>query len=259
MNFQCQEHSLKNLAQVCQADRHSIVISGCGGCGKTQLVKEWAKMLKINDVAVVNPSVNELRDVIDTLLDNHAPTVMCIENLDEGVVQAAYPLLKFLEECPEYLYVAVTCTNIRNIPDTILSRCILIDVAMPTKQDLEQYATSVNFENFHLIADKKIWKCAKSFLDVKTLLNLDSNKLAYFESLSNIIEFKDTVSNLSWKLQHYPDNSEAPITIVIRYLMQILKPNQMKPCLDCLDDLQTARMSTNAIISKLIFELKYTE
>jgi len=259
MDFQCQEHAIKNLQNVCEADRHSIIISGCGGCGKTQLVKEWAKMLNINDVAVVNPSVNELRTVIDTLLDNHAPAVMCIENLDEGVVQAAYPLLKFLEECPEYLYVAVTCTNIRSIPDTILSRCILIDVAMPTSADLEQFATSINFENFHFIENKKIWKCAKSFNDVKLILELDSNKLAYFESLSDILQFKDTVSNIAWKLQHYTDNSEAPVIIVIRYLMQLLKPNQIRPCLDCLNDLQFARISTNAIISKLIFELKYTE
>ena len=259
MNFQCQQSALVNLKQVCDADRHSIVISGCSGSGKTQLVKEWAKMLNISDVAVVNPSVNELRTVIDTLLDSHAPAVMCIENLDDGVVQAAYPLLKFLEECPEYLYVAVTCTNIRSIPETILSRCILIDVAMPTANDLEQFATSINFENFHSIEQKKIWKCAKSFNDVKVILDLDANKLAYFESLSNIIQFKENVSGIAWKLQHYPDNSEAPITIVIRYLMQLLQPNQIRPCLECLDDLQANRISTNAIISKLIFELKYTE
>ena len=259
MDFQCQKQAIKNIGQVCEANRHSIVVSGCGGCGKTQVVREWAKMLNISDVAVVNPSVNELRAVIDTLVDNHAPAVMCVENLDEGVVQAAYPLLKFLEECPEYLYVAVTCTNIRSIPETILSRCILIDVAMPTPADLEQYATSISFENFHFVEEKKIWKCAKSFTDVKTILDLDSNKLAYFESLSNIVQFKDTVSNIAWKLQHYPDNSEAPVAIVIRYLMQLLKPNQIKPCLECLDDIQFSRISTNAIVSKLVFELKYTE
>lgn len=259
MIFQCQEQAIKNLNQVCNADRHSIIISGCRGCGKTQLVKEWAKMLNISDVAIVNPSVNELRTVIDTLLDNHAPTVMCIENLDEGVTQAAYPLLKFLEECPEYLYVAVTCNNIRNIPDTIISRCIVIDVAMPTPSDLEQFATSINFENFHYVEDKKIWKCAKSFSDVKIILDMDSNKLAYFESLSSILSFKENVSGIAWKLQHYPDNSEAPITIVIRYLMQLLKPNQIRPCIECLDDIQSSHISTNAIVSKLIFELKYTE
>lgn len=259
MQFQCQQQALANLKQVCDADRHSIVIAGASGNGKTHLVKEWAKMLNINDVAVVNPSVNELREVIDTLVDSHAPAVMCIENLDEGVVQAAYPLLKFLEECPEYLYVAVTCTNIRNIPDTIMSRCLLIDVAMPTKDDLEQFATSINFENFHFIEEKKIWKCAKSFNDVITILELDSNKLAYYESLSNILQFKDSVSNIAWKLQHYSDNTEAPIIIVIRYLMQLLQPNQISPCLECLNDLQNARMSANAIVSKLIFDLKYTE
>ena len=259
MEFQCQKHSIDNLRNLQEADRHSIVVSGCRGCGKTHVVKEWAKMLGISDIAIVNPTVSELKSVIDTLTDSHAPAVMCIENLDEGVVQAAYPLLKFLEECPEYLYVAVTCTNIRNIPDTILSRCILVDIAMPTASDLEQFATSINFENFHSIEHDKIWKCARSFKDVKTILELDANKLAYFESLSDITSFKDTVSNISWKLQHYSDNSEAPVLIVIRYLMQILPHSQMRPCLDCLDDLQYNRISTNAIISKLIFELKYTE
>ena len=51
MNFQCQEQALKNIKQVCEANRHSIIISGCAGCGKTQLVKEWAKLLNISDDA----------------------------------------------------------------------------------------------------------------------------------------------------------------------------------------------------------------
>ena len=259
MDFQCQKQAINNLLQVKDADKHSIIISGCGGSGKTHLVREWAKMLNITDVAVVNPTVNELRSVIDTLTDARAPAVMCIENLDEGVVSAAYPLLKFLEECPNYLYVAVTCTNIRNIPDTIISRCLVVDVAMPTSSDLEQFATSINFEQFHLVESKKIWKCVKSFTDVKDILNMDPNKLAYFESLSNMIEFKESVSNIAWSLQHYPDNSASPIVIVIRYLMQLLKPNQIPACLECLEDLQSSRMSVNAIVSKLIFELKYTE
>lgn len=259
MEFQCQLNALNNLQQVVDANRHTIVVSGCSGCGKSYLVREWAKLLHISDVAIVNPTVNELKSVIDTLLDNHAPAVMCIENLDEGVTQAAYPLLKFLEECPEYIYIAVTCTNIRSIPETILSRCILIDVAMPTPSDLEQYATSINFETFHLVENKQIWKCAKSFTDVKTILDLDSNKLSYFESLSNMTEFKGNVSNIAWNLQHYPDNSEAPVILVIRYLMHILPATQTHACLECLDDLQLSRLSKNAIISKLLFELKYTE
>lgn len=259
MVFQCQQQALANLMQVSGADRHSIIISGHSGSGKTYLVKEWARMLNISDVAVVNPTVNELRSVIDTLTDSRAPAVMCIENLDEGVVSAAYPLLKFLEECPNYLYVAVTCTNIRNIPDTIISRCIVVDVAMPTSSDISQFASSINLEQFQLVESKKIWKCVKSFTDVKDVLNMDSNKLAYFESLSNVVGFKDSVSSISWTLQHYPDNSPSPIVIVIRYLMQLLSPNQIPTCLECLEDLQSNRMSTNAIVSKLIFDLKYTE
>jgi len=259
MDFQCHSQAIKNLRQICDANRHTIIVTGASGSGKTFLVKQWATMLNISDVAVVNPSVNELKTIIDTLLDNHAPAVMCIENLDEGVTQAAYPLLKFLEECPDYLYVAVTCTNIRNIPETIVSRCIVVDVAMPTAKDLSDFALSINSENYYLVKDKLIWKCAKTFTDVKNILSLDSNKLAYFESLSNITEFNENVSSIAWKLQHYPDNSESPIILVVRYLMQIVKPNQVSSCIECLNDLNYNRLSKNAIISKLIFDLKYTE
>ena len=259
MEFQCQIQAIQNLHQIVESNRHAILISGCGGCGKTHLVKEWAKLLQINDVAVINPSVGELKSVIDTLLDNKAPAVICIENLDEGVVQASYPLLKFLEECPDYLYVAVTCTNIRSIPETIISRCILIDVAMPTQTDLDAFAETVNFSNYMFIKDTLVWKCAKSFSDVKTILDFDSNKLAYFESLSNITAFKENVSSIAWKLQHYPDNSESPIVLVIRYLMLLVKPNQIKSCLDCLNDLQSSHISTNAVICKFVFENKYCE
>lgn len=259
MNFQCQQQALTNLHQIYEANRHSIVVSGSSGSGKTHVVREWAKMLNISDVALVNPSVGELKTVIDTLLDNRAPAVLCIENLDDGVTQAAYPLLKFLEECPDYLYVAVTCNNIRSIPETILSRCILIDIAMPTPSDLIQFAEAVNIGNYQLVKDKLIWKCAKTFSDVTTILELDSNKLSYFESLSNLTGFKENVSGIAWKLQHYPDNSEAPVVLVIRYLMNILPSNQTAPCLECLNDLQSSHLSTNAVLCKLIFELKYTE
>jgi hypothetical protein len=47
--------------------------------------------------------------------------------------------------------------------------------------------------------------------------------------------------------------------LVIRYLMQNVCPNYRKACIDCLNDLNENRISKNAIISRLVFELKYTE
>ena len=64
MQFQCQQQALANLKQVCDADRHSIVIAGASGNGKTHLVKEWAKMLNINDLDQTIATLNAVASSI---------------------------------------------------------------------------------------------------------------------------------------------------------------------------------------------------
>lgn len=260
MNMQCQQIALDNLNKLVSSNRHTIIITGPSSCGKTYLAKEWGKLLGITDFYMCSPIVSDIKATIDLIVSDRTPVVLCIENLDQGQVKAAYPLLKLLEECPEYLYACVTCSNIRDIPDTIVSRCSVIDVGNPSQSDLAQYSKSINVSRYETLKDQTIWKCVRGFADAKEVLEFDANKLDYFSKLKDIIPFKDTVSNISWKLQNYNDNTKTNLIIVIRYMYHLFEsPHDKKACIKCLDDLNRGAISKNAVLSKFILENKYCE
>ena len=259
MNFICQNEAIDSLKLLAEHHQHGVLIVGDSGSGKTYLANQYSKMLGISDFYKINPVIADLKSVTEQSLISGTPITLCIENLDAGVLQAAYPLLKIIEDCPSYIYMVVTCNNLYAIPDTIQSRCAVVTVNPATKSDIEQYAKSKDTTAYEFLKDKQVWGCIKGFGDIDTVLKFTPEHLKYFESLEQIAWNKDSVSNISWKLQHYEDKTETPLPLVIRYLMQNVCPNYRKACIDCLNDLNENRISKNAIISRLVFELKYTK
>ena len=259
MDFVCQEKALEELEILAEHKQHGVLLVGDPGSGKTYLARQYAKMLGISDFYIINPAMADLKTMISTGTENTNPVVFCIENLDNGVYQASFPLLKLIEDCPKHIYVVVTCNNYYAIPDTIPSRCALVTIDPPTRGDIGQYAKSKDATAYEFLRDKKVWKCIKGFGDVDTALKFTPEHLKYFEGLEKIAWDRESVSNASWKLQHYEDKSETPLPIVVRYLLQNVCPAYGKACLDCLNDLALNRISKNAILSKLVFELKYTK
>lgn len=259
MNFQCQRESIENLKLLANHKQHGVLIVGASGSGKTYLARQYSKFLGISDFYIINPVISDLKSMIDGCVSNGTPVVLCIENLDNGVIQASYPLLKLIEDCPSYVYVVVTCNNLYSIPDTIPSRCALVTINPPTKSDLEQYAKSKDLAAYEFISGNKVWGCVSGFSDVDMVLKFTVEHLKYFSNLPNVVESKDSISNISWKLQHYDDNSETSIVFIIRYLMNVFDGYAKNVCIGCLNDLADNRISKSAIISKLLFEIKYTK
>jgi replication-associated recombination protein RarA len=260
MNMVNQSEALNTLTVLAKNYQHGIVISGTSGSGKTYLAREYAKLLNVETFYLVSPSMSDVRSVIDMCTDATNDIVLCVENLDNGVLQVAYPLLKFIEDCPKNLYIVITCFNIRQIPDTILSRCALVNINNPISADLDQYARSVNNAEFTRLKSLPIWQCAKSFSDVDTIMKLDSEALAYFDNLQSSLDMKSPVSSIAWKLQYFENKTPTPLVLVIRYLMHfVVSPSHTRSCIDCLNALATSRISQNAIITKLVFDLKYLE
>jgi hypothetical protein len=78
------------------------------------------------------------------------------------------------------------------------------------------------------------------------------------EELPKLLSFKDSVSTITWKLQHTSDNSEIETKYIIRYLKLLSKDISFyKKCINCLNELDNNNISANAILSKFVFDSKY--
>ena len=260
MNFICQKQPLSELDSLRLSDRHSILIEGPSGCGKTYLAMQYASMLGISDFQIVAPKVDDIKSAVDTCIQLNNPVVVCIENLDTGVNAASYALLKFLEEPLPHVYIVVTCRNLQHVPDTIISRSAVVVTAPPVDTDIATYSISANKQKFDELKLTPIWKCVRTFKDADTVLSMTNEQLMYFNNLSQLIKFNDSVSNIVWKIGHYDDNTETPVDLVIRYIMNLVNtPHATAAGISCLNDLAAKRYAAHAVLAKFAFELKYCE
>lgn len=260
MNFICQNSAIAELQTLAKSNRHSILIEGAEGSGKSYLAMQYAQMLGIGDFQQIVPKVDVLKETIDACLQLNNPVVLCIENLDLGVAGAAYVLLKFLEEPLPNTYIVVTCRNIKNVPDTIISRSAVVVTAPPVELDISTYALSKNADRFRELKGTRLWNCVRTFKDADTVMNMNSTQLDYFNGLESMAQFRDTVSNLVWKISHYTDNSETPVDLVIRYLMNLINTTHIKKAgIECMRDLSQGRIASHAVLARFVFEAKYCE
>lgn len=257
MKFDCQKEPLIELYQLSKSRRQSVLIEGATGCGKSYLAFRYGDMLDIRDKVTVDPIVSNIRSTIESLINVDNDVLICIENLDKGLIASSNALLKFLEEPPSNIFIVVTCSNIYKIPDTIRSRSTVVSVSFPSKIDLKNYMVSRDSEFFKILSSYKISRCIKTFKDADILMNMNESKLVYLDELSKL-DFSDSISTSSWKLSHFPDNSGTPISIVIYYIMSLTKNRNIhRCCISCLDDLIQGKIPSHIIISRLCMEIKY--
>ncbi len=260
MKLQCQASAMEELQHLASRNRHSVLIEGTRGSGKSYLAKYYAKILNIADVVIVNSTVNDIRKSIDMCYNLESKVVICVENLDSGVLGASYALLKFLEEPRENIYIVVTCCNINKVPDTIVSRSSIVTVSAPTASDLVEFSKSYPEERRNqLEAYEGIWPSMKNLWDVDYCMNLQST--SYFEHLENLVSFvtsKKSVSDIVWSLNHYPDNTEIPVQFAIKYIVSNTSDaNVKKHGILCIKDLDSSRIASHAVLSRFVFDCKY--
>lgn len=258
MIFESQKSAVEALKDLSKSDRHSILIEGPEGCGKTFAAKLFASEIGVDDFSVVASNVQSIRSAIVDCYGLSSPVVLCIENLDTGVSAASYTLLKFLEEPVSTVYIVVTCRNIKYIPDTIVSRSAVVSIASPTPSDLVKYAQMQDSNKYASLANSLLWKCCKTFKDIDTIFSLSGDQIKYYNTLSDILLFKDTVSNIIWKLGHYDDGAETPIDFVMRYIVSISKDvNIRRFGIDCIKELSLSRIAPHVILARYVFDCKY--
>ena len=259
MNFECQSSAISNLQMISDRDFHGIIIQGPSGSGKTYLAKHFAYLKGNIEFHKVNPSIGDIKEVLDKCIYDNYHAVICIENLDEGVQSCANPLLKTLEECPSNIYIVITCNNLSNIPDTIISRCFVVCCNNPTRSDLVNYGIQFDATKHEYLKDRLIYKTIFSFSDIHYIYKLSLDSIKYMEEeLPKLLSFKDSVSTITWKLQHSSDNSEIEIKYIICYIKLLSNDISFyKKCLNCLNELDNNSISTNAVLSKFVFDSKY--
>lgn len=255
MNLINQGSAIEALDELARTRSHAILIDGSQGVGKSYLSRYFASKLGVEAFLSIEPKVDAVKEAIDNCYSVDNDVVLSIENLDCGVVGVAYAMLKFLEEPPENVYVVITCRNIRQIPDTILSRSIRISVPPMLTSDILSYLRSTNCPNAGMI-EQKFSSCLKSFADVDLMVSLSIDKLNYLSSIMSFVTLKDPISSIVWKLQKYPDSTPTPLPIVIRYMMAN-HAGWAIPCINCLDDMNYSRVSDHAALSKLLMTIKY--
>lgn len=260
MNFVSQNTPTLQLMDLANSRHHSILIEGPQGCGKTYLAKQYAAMLNVSDFEVVKCSVDTIRDAIDETCKIKNDVVICLENLDDGVLSASYTILKFLEEPLPNVYIVVTCRNLKKVPDTIISRSVVVSCGPPIDKDIEEFASSRNKQKFQSLSDSSIWKSVRSFKDAEYVLSMNDEQIKYFSQLDKMMSFSDIVSNIIWKLGHYEDNTEIPVGLVMQYIISKTNSKTVKrAAIRCMSDISLGRLAQHACLARFVFEAKYVE
>lgn len=254
----CQQSAYITLQDFAKGDKHSVIIEGPKKCGKTFMAHEYAELLGVQDFQLVKSTVSEIREVIDACSNIENNIVLCIENLDDGVVGASYTMLKFLEEPRHNTYIVITCSSRYRLPDTIISRSHIATIHPPTASDVAQVAASlgINMNNIH----PELSRCCKNFEDVQIVSKIDNAKFDYLMDMCKQDYWRDSVSNIVWKLGHWADNSEAPVRFVIHFIMNNMNSNSVyKAGCKCLQDLDDQIVGTHLTLSKFAYQCKYIE
>lgn len=261
LDFSNQRACLSLLRTMAENNKRSIVVEGPSGSGKTLVAKQYARMLNVPDVVVVPSKVQDIKEAFYKFSQVDNNVVLIIENLDAGVPSCAYVLLKSMEEPSDNLYVVVTCSNKYSIPDTVLSRSMVVRVSSPSREDLNKYAQSLHSSAFEEVKTLDVWQCVTSFALADYVCSLSRENLSYLSLFDTLSVFDSPVSSCSWKLSHFPDNSEADSSFIVSYILykHLSNPHVVGCCVRCLDQLKLKRIAPYLTLTRLAFDLKYCE
>lgn len=170
-----QQHVATTLRNAIRQDRvaHAFLFTGSRGVGKTSSARIFAKALNCEhapcdepcnrckscveiteghslDViemdAASNRSINDIRDVLDSV--RYAPArdrykIYIIDEVHMLTTEAFNALLKTLEEPPSHVIFILATTDPNKIPATIISRCQRYDFKRISDEDLYHHLKSI--------------------------------------------------------------------------------------------------------------------
>jgi DNA polymerase-3 subunit gamma/tau len=131
---------------------HAYLFKGGRGTGKTSVARILARELDTDDIDIIeidaasNRGIDEIRALkedVQTLPFNSEYKVYIIDEAHMLTSQAANAFLKTLEEPPKHCIFILATTDAEKLPETILSRCQIINFKKPDLKTLEEIIISI--------------------------------------------------------------------------------------------------------------------
>lgn len=142
---------------------HAILFSGGRGTGKTTLARIFAKAIGTSDLDLYEidaasnrgiDDVRELKEAVHTMPYESPQKVYIIDEVHMLTKEAFNALLKTLEEPPAHVVFILATTEEEKLLDTILSRCQVFRMHLPSRAVLVEIVTDVaKQEGFKLNPD----------------------------------------------------------------------------------------------------------
>lgn len=257
MKFKSQEKVLEELKLLAAYDRHSILIEGPRGCGKSYCSKQYAQYNNISTIHFIEPKVAEIKQALEDSMQLDEKHLICIENLDYGSNQASQSILKYLEEPTKNVYIVVTCVNKHNVSSTIPSRSCCLKLSNPTQDDLDLYGRSINAQKFEVLVTYPVYKSCKSFVTLEYLLNSSLDKIDYYSNFADESFWNLTVDQITWNLSHYQDGSKCKLPLVLLTIFYHCHNSYIQTqCVKALQALESGRLSETAVLGKFVIDIK---
>jgi len=210
----------------------SLLLVGDRGSGKhliSNYIKENILNLPLIDITEIISS-----EVIDNIYINPNPSIYLI-NLSDITEKSQNILLKFIEEPLSNAYIILLCESKLNVLNTILNRCVTIELELYTKDILSNFIS--NNENKELILNvlKTPGDIINSNLSnieelydlcIKICDKINSANILNSLSICDKINYKDEYSkfdlNLFLDVLAYSLNKYYKETLCLKYLNMYL-------------------------------------
>ena len=219
---------------------HAYLFIGSRGIGKTSVARIFANSLNIKpeDIIEIDAASNRgiddiraLRESVYTLPMLSEYKIYIIDEVHMLTKEAFNALLKTLEEPPKHCLFILATTEREKVPETILSRCQLINFETPSNEVVTEFILDIAQKEGAKLDTKTAGLIAKNarggFRDALTLLQqlIDTNDDGKIdEANARLVLGVSSAENVLKTLTYYAVGEHAEILKILNNIKVTTKP-----------------------------------